>query len=136
VLKQEKQYAALAPLLALAGIFIHPMATTILPLILYFLFNWRRMGFARLVAIRAADLGFTIHLFLIISSALLGLYINYNPMPGQEAQAINQNVTLVFVVYLMVSLLIGAVQAFRGKAFSYILSLKIAERLFRITTKT
>jgi len=34
------------------------------------------------------------------------------------------------VIYLIVSLLVGTIQAFRAKAFKYILSLKIAERVF------
>jgi hypothetical protein len=93
------------------------------------------MDFARLVAIRAADLAFSVQLFLIIASALLALFLNYNPMTEQEARTIMSNITLGFVAYLIVSLAIAIVQAFRGKAFNHILSLKLAERLFQITSK-
>lgn len=128
MLQQEKQYATLAPIMSLAGIFAHPAASIALPLILFFIFNWRNMDFARRTAIRAADLAFTVYLFLILSSALLAAYISFNPMTDVQAHNITMNITIAAVLYLGISLLIGTVQSFRGKSFNYILSLKIAER--------
>jgi len=128
--QQEKQYAALAPIMALAGVFAHPVATTVLPLILFFIFNWRKLEFARLVALRAADLAFSVQLYLIVASALLATVISFYPMIGQQAQSIYSNITFITVIYLIISLLIKTIQAFRTKAFKYILSLKIAKRVF------
>ena len=72
MIQQEKHYAALAPIMALTGVFAHPAASTVLPLILFFIFRWRNMEFAKLVALRAADLAFSVQLYLVIASALLG----------------------------------------------------------------
>jgi len=128
--QQEKHYAALAPIMALAGVFAHPAASTILPLILFFIFNWRKLDFARLVALRAADLAFSVQLYLIVASALLAAVISFYPMTDQQAHGIYTNITFVVVVFLIVSLIAGTIQSFRGKALKYILSLKIAERVF------
>ena len=135
MIQQEKQYAALAPIMALAGVFAHPVASTVLPLILFFIFNWRNMDFARMVALRAADLAFSIQLFLVLASALLVAYLSFNPMTEQQAHGIFTNVTLIAVAYLIVSLVAGAIQAMRGVEFKYILSLKIAERVLSAYNK-
>ena len=73
--QQEKHYAALAPIMALAGVFAHPVASTLLPLILFFFFNWKQMSFARLVALRAADLAFSMQVIIFLSSVLLMVYL-------------------------------------------------------------
>ncbi len=135
MIQQEKHYAALAPIMALAGVFVHPAASTVLPLILYFIFAWRKMEFSRLTALRAADLAFSVQVFLVLGSLLLTLYAAYNPMPQNEIQLIVRYFTLITVGYLVISLAIGILQAFRGKAFSYPLSLKIAERLLNLGSK-
>lgn len=136
MINQEKHYAALAPVMALAGVFAHPLSSAILPLILFFIFNWRNMDFARLVALRAADLAFSVQLFLILASALLAAYMSFYPMTIQQAHAITSNITLAAVIYLIISFVAGTIQAFRGSAFKYILSLKIAERFLLTTSKS
>jgi hypothetical protein len=133
--QQQKQYAALAPIMAMAGVFAHPAASTVLPLILYFIFRWRNMDFAGLVAIRTADIAFSVLLFLMLASMLLTVYLHYNPMPQHEIQGIIRFLTLVTVGYLIISLVIGIIQAFRGKAINYLLSLKIAERILTVYSK-
>lgn len=129
MVRLENQYAALAPVMALSGMFAHPVAGTLLPLILFFIYYWRRMDFAALAALRAADLAFSIQLFLLLASVLLVVYSSYNPITDQQAHGVFRNITLISVFYLIVSFVAGAIQAFRRKKFKYILSLKIAERL-------
>ena len=136
MIQQEKQYAALAFIMALAGVFAHPAASTILPLILFFIFNWRKLNFARLVALRAADLAFSVQLYLIVASALLVAIIYFNPMTDQQAHSIYSNITLVAVAYLIISLGVATIQSFREKAFKHVLSLKIAERVFFARSKS
>lgn len=128
--QQENNYAALAPIMALAGVFAHPMASTLLPLALFFFLNWKQMAFARLVALRAADLAFTMQIIILLSSVLLMLYLSFFPMPEQQVRGVTSLITLAVILYMSISLLIGIVQAFRGKAFSYFISLKIGERVF------
>jgi hypothetical protein len=135
VSQQQKQYAALAPIMAMAGVFAHPAASTVLPLILYFIFRWRNMDFAGLVALRSADIAFSVLLFLMLGSVLLTVYVSYKPMPQHEIQGIIRYLTLVTVGYLIISLAIGIIQAFRGKATNYWLSLRIAERILSASTK-
>lgn len=129
--QQEKHYAALAPIMALAGVFVAPVASTILPLILYFIFRKRNMEFAKLVALRAADMAFSIQFLLILASGLLAAWLFFYPMPNQQAQQIISNLTFVAIVCLIASLLMAAIQSFRGKAMNYVLSLRIAERLLQ-----
>jgi hypothetical protein len=128
-IKQQKHYAALASILTLMGMFIHPAAAIIIPFVLFIFYNWRQMSFARLVALRAADLAFSLQLYLIIASALLAAVSWMKPMTEDDLQNINTIITLSAVAYMMISLIISAIQAFRCKAFEHILSLKIAERL-------
>jgi len=128
--QQEKHYAALAPIMALAGVFAHPMASTLLPLGLFFFFNWKKMTFARLIALRAADLAFSMQLIIFLTSGLLMIYISYFSMSEQQVRGIYSTITLIVLLYMTISLLIGIVQAFRGKTFSYFLSFKIGERVF------
>lgn len=130
MVQQEKHYAALAPIMALMGIFAHPVASTVLPLILFFIFYWRRMELAQLIALRAADLAFTVQLVLVIASLLFAGYFSLYPTTEQDAHRLVSLTTLTILIFMIVSLLIGIVQAFRGKAFKYTLSLRIAERIF------
>ena len=133
--QQEKHYAALAPIMALAGVFAHPVASTLLPLILFFFFNWKQMSFARLVALRAADLAFSMQVIIFLSSVLLMVYLSFFTMTEQQARGLMSLITLVVLIYMTISLLIGIVQAFRGKSFSYFLSFKIGERVFTTLSK-
>ncbi len=133
--QQEKNYAALAPIMAVAGVFAHPVASTILPLMLFFIFYWRKMELAQLIALRAADLAFTVQLFMVIASLLFAGYLSLYPTTEHDAHRIVTITTLVVIIYMITSLLIGVIQAFRNKAFNYILSLKIAERIFNAVMK-
>ena len=133
--QQEKIYAALAPIMALTGIFAHPIASTLLPLILFFIFYWRKMTLAQLIALRAADLAFTAQLFVVTTSLLFAGYFSLYPTTEQDAHHLFTLTTTAILIYLVVSLIIGTVQAFRGKAFNYFLSLKIAERIFNAVSK-
>ncbi|MGD8925203.1 MAG: DUF4870 domain-containing protein [Thioalkalispiraceae bacterium] len=135
MVQQEKHYAALAPILALAGIFAHPVASTVLPLILFFIFYWRRMELAQLVAIRAADLAFTVQLFMVVISLLFAGYFSLYPTSEQSAHRLVTYTTVIVLIFMIVSLLVATVQAFRGKAFKYVLSLRIAERVFNAVSK-
>ncbi len=126
---QEQKYAALAPILSLAGMFALPIASTLLPILLFFIFYWQKQAFASRVAIRAADLSFSIQLYIFLGSFLIIGFSHIQPIAETTAQRVMTGLTLVLLIYLVVSLVIAAVQAFRGQAFSYILSLKIAERI-------
>jgi len=128
--QQEKNYAALAPLMAITGVFAHPVASTVLPLILFFIFYWRKMELAQLIALRAADLAFTAQLFMVTVSLIFAGVLSLYQITKQDAHNIFILTTIVVLIYMIVSLLIGTVQAFRGKAFKYFLSLKIAERIY------
>lgn len=125
----ERHFGVLAPILALAGIFIDPYATTLIPLIMFFIYHWQKMEFARLVALRVVDLAFSMQLFLILGSLLLLIYMSFRPLPIEQAREMTANMTIVVVVYLTGSLLLAAVYAWRGKPFNNALSLRIAERI-------
>lgn len=127
--ENERHYGVLAPLMALAGIFIDPYATTLIPLILFFIYHWKKMDFARLVALRVVDLAFSIQLFLILGSLLLGVYMTFYPLPTEQAREMVTNITVVVVIYLVVSFILLAIFAWQGKSMNNVLSLKIAERI-------
>ena len=132
---QERQYAALAPLLAFAGIFAHPVASTVLPLILFFLFRWWNKPHAAILALRTADLAFTVQLSIIISSLLLLLYMSFMPLPEVWAQRIMTIITMVFLSYFVISLILAIVLGIRGEVIKYWISFRIAERVFAALNK-
>lgn len=135
MVQQEKHYAALAPIMALMGMFAHPVASTVLPLILFFIFYWRRMELAQLIALRAADLAFTVQLIMVTVSLVFAGYFSMYPTPELQAHQIYSVTTFAVLIIMLVSLVIGTVQAFRGKAIKYYLSLRIAERVFNAVSK-
>ncbi len=135
MVQQEKHYAALAPIMALMGIFAHPVASTVLPLILFFIFYWRRMDLAQTIALRAADLAFTIQLFFVITSLVIAIYFSQFPSTEATVHRVVTISSLALVGYLIAALLIGTVQAFRGNAIKYYLSLRIAERIYNAVSK-
>ena len=98
MIQQEKHYAALAPILALMGLFIHPMASTILPLILFFIFYWLGREAAQLVALRTADLVFTVQLFRAVIWLLFTVGINYVPTTTETALRID---TIIIIAVLV-----------------------------------
>lgn len=128
--QQEKHYAALAPVLALAGVFAHPVASPLLPMVLFFIFYWKQMQLAQRIALRAADLAFSAQLYLIAGSMLLAVYYNFNPGSDALIRQLLSLLTLSVLVWMVVSLLLGIIQALRGQAMRYPLSLRIAERVF------
>ena len=129
MLSQENHYAALAPLMALTGVFAHPAASTLLPLILFFIFRWRNLEFAKLVALRAADLAFSMQLYLIVASALLAALVTFYPLTDLQIHRLFTYITVVVLAYMMISLIIATIQSIRGKTFNYVLSLKIGEKV-------
>lgn len=128
--QQQKQYAALAPILALCGIFVDPMASTLLPLMLFFIFFWRHKDFASQVALRSADLTFTVQLLIILASLFLSLFIALKPITDISAQHIMTVTTFFLLGYMIISLLIATGMAFRGTAYKHWFSFRLAERIF------
>jgi uncharacterized Tic20 family protein len=129
--KQEKQYAALTPILTIAGIFAHPMASVILPLVMFFIFYWRRKTNASLVAIRCADLAFSIQLTIIITSLLVMLAMSVFSITQQEARIVMTSVTVVLLLYMTLSLALATFMVFRDKIFRHWFSFRIGERLLK-----
>lgn len=135
MVQQEKHYAALAPVLALMGVFIHPVASTALPLILFFVFYWLRRESAQLVALRTADLVFTVQLFRAIVWLVFTVGFNFVPTTAQTAIRLDTLIIMAIFIFLLVSLAYGTVQTLRGKPFRYFLSLRIAERVYNAVSK-
>lgn len=129
--RKESQYAALAPLLAFAGIFIHPVASTLLPLMLYFLFAKLSRNDAACLSLRTADLAFSIWLYKFILSAIPIVMTFFFPVNTQTANELNYLATMALLLFLTASLLVAFVQALRGKIISYPFSFRMAERLLR-----
>ncbi len=132
---QQRQYAALAPVFALAGVFIHPSASTLIPFILFFIFRKLNKPFAEGVALRTADLAFTIQLAIMLFSLGLRLALFFISISTQLASQLMSLFTVIVLVYFAVSLVIGGVQAVRGQVFRYWVSFRIAERIFTALDK-
>jgi len=131
---KQRQYMALAPLASLAGIFIDPLASTIAPLLLYFIFRNKQPN-AGITALRAADLAFSIQLWIVLISLILMLGISINVVSTSQTQQMMGIATTLILVIFMVSLLYAAYQAFTGKMCTYIISFKIAERVLGLVDK-
>lgn len=132
----QRQYMALAPLVSLAGIFIHPLASTIGPLVLYFIFRQRRTEVAK-TALQTADLAFSIQLWIMLISLALMLGLSLNIIVTEEARYIMDLSMKIILGLFVLSLLFALYQALIGKTCSHILSFKIAERLLnRAENKT
>ena len=132
--RKQRQYMALAPLASLAGIFIDPLASTIAPLILYFIFR-NYQAAASITALRAADLAFSIQLWIVLISLLLMLGISIDIVTTNQTQQMMGMGTSVILVFFVISLLYAAYQAFNGKTANYIISFKIAERVLGLVEK-
>jgi uncharacterized Tic20 family protein len=129
--RKERQYMALAPLTSLAGIFINPLASTITPLILFFIFRQRRPDVAK-VALQTADLAFSIQLWIMLISLTLMLGISLDIIVANEARDMMNLSTKIILVIFVVSLFFALYQAVIGKTCSHIISFKIAERVFNM----
>lgn len=127
----QRQYMALAPLVALAGIFIHPLASTVSPLILYFIFRQRRTEVAK-TALQTADLAFSIQLWIMLISLALMLGLSLNIIVAEQARYIMDLSMKIILALFVVSLVFALYQALIGKTCSHILSFKIAERVFNM----
>ena len=131
---KQRQYMALAPLASLAGIFIDPLASTIAPLVLYFIFRNKQPD-AGITALRTADLAFSIQLWIVLISLVLMLGISIDFVsPNQTQQMMGMAITVILVMFV-VSLLYAAYQAFNGKMCNHIISFKIAERVLGLVDK-
>ena len=127
--EKEKRYAALAPLLAIAGIFIHPAASTLLPLMMFLLLHRQAKVDASTIALRAADVVFSAQLIIILANLFVGLLFNLESVSAQAAQSILLVINITVLAYLMISLTISAVQAFRGQVYRHVISFRLAERV-------
>lgn len=127
----QRSYMALAPLSSLAGIFINPLASTVTPLILYFIFRNSRPQVGK-VALQTADLAFSIQLWIMLISLVLMLGISINWVSPEESQQMMGMATWVILGLFVVSLLFALYQAINGRTCTHIFSFKIAERVFNL----
>lgn len=128
--EKQRSYAALAPVLAIAGVFVHPMASAILPLIMFLIFHRSGKVDASTIALRSADLVFTGQLLIIIGSLVISLMYNVLAITATLAQQIYLSMSVLILVYLVISLFYAAVMAFRGRVISHVFSFRLAERVF------
>ena len=128
---KQRSYMALAPLSSLAGIFINPLASTITPLVLFFIFRNSRPKVGK-VALQTADLAFSIQLWIVLISLALMLGISLELIVASDAQQITYISTLTIMAIFVVSLFFALYQALNGRACQHIFSFKIAERVFNL----
>ena len=127
----QRSYMALAPLSSLAGIFINPLASTVTPLILYFIFRKSRPMVSK-VALQTADLAFSIQLWIMLISLALMLGISLDWIPANDAKQIMGQATSIILIIFVVSLIFALYQALNSRGCTHILSFKIAERVFNL----
>lgn len=127
----QRSYMALAPLSSLAGIFINPLASTVTPLILFFVFRSSRPKVAK-VALQTADLAFSIQLWIMLISLAVMLGISFNWLVAEDAKLIMSQATSIILVLFVVSLFFAVYQSVNGRTCTHIFSFKIAERVFNL----
>jgi len=127
----QRSYMALAPLSSLAGIFINPLASTVAPLILYFIFRSQRPKVAK-VALQTADLAFSIQLWIVLVSLTLMLGISLDMIVANDAKEMMGLATSAILVIFVVSLLYATYKAINGQGCSHFISFKISERIFNL----
>jgi uncharacterized Tic20 family protein len=127
----QRSYMALAPLSSLAGIFINPLASTITPFILFFIFRNSRPAVSK-VALQTADLAFSIQLWIMLISLALMLGISLEWIVANDAKQIMGQATSIILIIFVVSLLFAVYQAFNSRSCTHIFSFKIAERVFNL----
>lgn len=132
--KKQRQYMALAPLTSLAGIFIDPMASTLAPLVLYFIFRNKRPDVG-VIALRTADLAFSIQLWLVLISLAFMLAISLNIVLVTDVQQMMGLATIIILAIFVVSLATATYQATRGNVYRYPFSFRIAERVLNLVDK-
>ena len=127
----QRSYMALAPLSSLAGIFINPLASTITPFILYFIFRKSRPAVSK-VALQTADLAFSIQLWIMLISLALMLGISLDLLVAHDAKQIMGQATSIILIIFVVSLFFALYQALNARSCKHIFSFKIAERVFNL----
>ena len=131
---KQRQYMALAPLLSLAGIFIDPLASTLAPLVLYFIFRNKRPDVGK-IALRTADLAFSIQLWLMLISLALMLAISINFVEPGDVRQMMGMATIIILALFVISLATAIYQAFKGHVYRYLFSFRIAERVLNLVDK-
>ena len=127
----QRSYMALAPLSSLAGIFINPLASTITPFILYFIFRKSRPAVSK-VALQTADLAFSTQLWIKLISLALMLGISLDLVVANDAKQIMGQATSIILIIFVVSLFFALYQALNGRTCKHLFSFKIAERVFNL----
>lgn len=128
---RERQIASLGPLFSVAGLFAVPAASTLAPFILFLFLRKRSLPFATQHALRAADLAFSIHLLVLVTG--LGLMLLAALFPGQlpfAPEAMTRGLGLFFLAAYLSLMVVGWIQALRGKPIRYVISFRLAERIF------
>ena len=131
---KQRSYMALAPLSSLAGIFINPLASTLTPLVLYFIFRNSRPEVSK-VALQTADLAFSIQLWIVLTSLALMLGVSLDIVSTAETREMMNIATSIILAIFVISLVFALYQAINGRSCKHIISFKIAERLFEVFNK-
>jgi len=131
---KQRSYMALAPISAIAAIFINPLACTVIPLILFFIFRSSRPKVAT-VALQTADLAFSIQLWIMLISLALLLGISLDMIVVNDAENMMATATSIILTIFFASLLIATYKAIKGKTCSHFFSFKIAEKVLKLTSK-
>ena len=127
----QRSYMALAPLSSLAGIFINPLASTITPFLLFFIFRNSRPAVSK-VALQTADLAFSTQLWIMLISLALMLGISLDLLVANDAKQIMGQATSIILIIFVVSLFFALYQALNGRSCKHLFSFKIAERVFNL----
>lgn len=132
---KQRSYMALAPLSALAAIFINPLASTIIPLVIFFIFRRSRPKVST-VALQTADLAFSIQLWIMLISLALLLGISVEVINTNNAEHIMTTATSIILVIFVASLCFATYKALKGQVCRHLFSFKIAEKVLNLTSKT
>ena len=121
--------AGLGPILSAAGVYIHPIAITLLPLIGYLVTRSRPDTHISLSALRATDFAFSVYLYFYLKDLI---FILLGSLQSTRNIATQENVHLIVTVliyFLLTMLILGTIQAIRCRSFRYPLSFRLAERI-------
>lgn len=121
--------SGLGPILSAAGVFIHPIAITLLPLVVFLLTRQKEDKRISMAALRATDFAFSVYLFFFMKDLILMLLSSIQSTAHLVTPATQYLLTSILVYFLLGMLLLGSIQAIRCKAFRYPLSFRLAERV-------
>ena len=127
--RNTRLLAGLGPVLSAMGVFIHPAATILLPFALHLFTRKRPDTLVSLSALRAADLAFSVYIWLTLKDLVLIGMSRVESLAHYATEANHSLITVLLLAYLLISLTAGFVQAMRGRLFRYPLSFRIAERI-------